>query len=168
MIFCCCSVVATPTDHTYWPHPLTTPLPRCAQSGYTSRWYHLSAGQHFCNECFEYFYRRWVWLLQELCIVSDTPPLYSNKPGHNIFTTWTSIWDREAGDRISPGPKTFLMDQYLPVWVQCTEEECSKWRKLPPSIDLRHVKQDIVKCVDCTIPEDEVSSCPELLSHTCT
>lgn len=31
---------------------------RCAQDGHTSRWYHLSAGQHYCNECFEYFYRR--------------------------------------------------------------------------------------------------------------
>lgn len=82
--------------------------------------------------------------------------LCSNKPGHTIFTTWSSIWDREAGDRISPGPKTFLMDQYLPVWVQCTQEGCSKWRKLPPSIDLRHVRQDIVKCVDCSVPEDEV------------
>ena len=31
---------------------------RCAGGGHTSRWYHLSAGQHYCNECFEYFYRR--------------------------------------------------------------------------------------------------------------
>ena len=33
---------------------------RCAKDGNTSRWYHLSAGQHYCNECFEYFYRRFV------------------------------------------------------------------------------------------------------------
>ncbi len=71
--------------------------------------------------------------------------------------TWSAMWDREAGgDKLSPGPKTFLMDQYLPVWVQCTREGCGKWRKLPPSIDLRHVKQNIVKCTDCSIPEDEV------------
>jgi len=30
---------------------------RCAIDGFTSRWYHLSPGEHFCNECFEHFYR---------------------------------------------------------------------------------------------------------------
>ncbi len=66
------------------------------------------------------------------------------------------MWEREAGDRVPPGPKPFLIDQYLPVWVQCTAQECRKWRKLPPSIDLHHVKQDIVKCSDCSIAQDEV------------
>lgn len=32
---------------------------RCAKNGYTSRWYHLSCGEHFCNECFDHYYRRW-------------------------------------------------------------------------------------------------------------
>ena len=50
----------------------------------------------------------------------------------------------------------FLVDQYLPVWVQCTVERCRKWRKLPPSIELHHVKQDIVRCNDCQKSEDEV------------
>ena len=50
----------------------------------------------------------------------------------------------------------FLVDQYLPVWVQCTVERCRKWRKLPPSIELHHVKQDIVRCNDCQRSEDEV------------
>lgn len=112
---------------------------RCAKGGYTSRWYHISAGQHFCNECFEYFYR-------------------SNKPGNDIFLKWCSVWEQEAGDRVPPGPKTFLIDQYLPVWVQCTSTECRKWRKLPPSIDLHHVKQDIVKCSNCSIPQDTIVS----------
>lgn len=93
---------------------------------------------------------------------------HSNKPGHTIFLTWSSIWEKEAGDRINPGPKTFLMDQYLPVWVQCTQEGCGKWRKLPPSIDLRHVKQNIVKCTDCSIPEDEVRGCVCLVSNMCS
>lgn len=31
---------------------------RCAKNGYTSRWYHLSCGEHFCNECFDHYYRR--------------------------------------------------------------------------------------------------------------
>ena len=33
-------------------------LLRCAKNGYTSRWYHLSCGEHFCNECFDHYYRR--------------------------------------------------------------------------------------------------------------
>lgn len=112
---------------------------KCARGGYTSRWYHITAGQHFCNECFDYFYR-------------------SNKPGHDIFLKWNGVWEQEAGDRVPPGPKTFLIDQYLPVWVQCTAPDCRKWRKLPPSIDLHHVKQEIVKCSDCSIPQDEIVS----------
>lgn len=80
----------------------------------------------------------------------------SNKPGHSIFLKWSSVWEQEAGDRIPPGPKAFLIDQYLPVWVQCTAPDCRKWRKLPPSIDLHHVKQEIVKCSNCSIPQDLV------------
>ena len=48
------------------------------------------------------------------------------------------------------------MDLYLPFWVQCAVPGCGKWRKLPASIDLRHVRQDIVKCLNCDQPEDEV------------
>ena len=33
---------------------------RCAGAGYTSRWYHMSDGEHFCNACFDYMYRRSV------------------------------------------------------------------------------------------------------------
>lgn len=80
----------------------------------------------------------------------------SNKPGNNVFLKWSQIWERESGDRIPAGPKAFLIDQYLPVWVRCTAESCRKWRKLPPSIDLRHVKQDIVKCSNCIYDQDEV------------
>ena len=84
------------------------------------------------------------------------PCYYSNKPGNNVFLKWSQIWERESGDRIPAGPKAFLIDQYLPVWVRCTAETCRKWRKLPPSIDLRHVKQDIVKCSNCIYGQDEV------------
>ena len=77
---------------------------------------------------------------------------------NNVFLKWSQIWERESGDRIPAGPKAFLIDQYLPVWVRCTAETCRRWRKLPPSIDLRHVKQDIVKCSNCIYPQDEVCS----------
>lgn len=36
---------------------------RCAKNGYTSRWYHLSCGEHFCNECFDHYYRRFVLMI---------------------------------------------------------------------------------------------------------
>ena len=81
---------------------------------------------------------------------------HSNKPGNTLFLQWNSIWEQEAGDRVSAGAKMFLVDQYLPVWVQCTVEGCRKWRKLPPSIELHHVKQEIVRCSDCQRKEDEV------------
>ena len=69
---------------------------------------------------------------------------------------WSILWEREAGEGITPGPKVFLIDQYLPVWVQCTLPECRKWRKLPPAIDLHHVSQEMVKCSSCQVPQDEV------------
>ena len=81
---------------------------------------------------------------------------HSNKPGNTLYTQWCTVWEREAGDSIAAGPKMFLVDQYLPIWVQCTVEGCQKWRKLPPSIELHHVKQEIVRCSSCQQPEDEV------------
>lgn len=51
-----------------------------------------------------------------------------------------------------------MADMWLPVWVQCTNEGCGHWRKLPAHIELHHVKLDVVKCSDCSLPEDPVSS----------
>ena len=31
---------------------------RCVGNGFTYRWYHLSFGEHICNMCFEWAYRR--------------------------------------------------------------------------------------------------------------
>ena len=89
-----------------------------------------------------------------LSLVLYCPP--SNKPGNAIYNNWSLLWEREAGERVAPGAKMFIVDQYLPVWVQCTVESCQRWRKLPPAIELHHVKQDIVKCTNCSKPEDEV------------
>lgn len=80
----------------------------------------------------------------------------SNKAGNVIYNSWCTLWERESGECVAPGAKMFLVDQYLPIWVQCTLETCLHWRKLPPAIELHHVKQDIVKCSDCSRPEDEV------------
>eukprot|EP00731_Ephydatia_muelleri_P010985 Em0005g1571a len=110
---------------------------RCAKAGYTARWNHLSLGQHFCNECFEHFYRK-------------------NKPGYPSYARWCARWERESGDIISASPKPFFADLHLPFWVQCGQPGCGKWRKLPANIDLCHVRQDIVKCLNCDQPEEEL------------
>lgn len=110
---------------------------RCAKTGYTSRWYHLSVGQHYCNECFEHFYRK-------------------NKPGYPSYARWCARWERESGDIVSTSPKAFFVDLHLPFWVRCGQLGCGKWRKLPANIDLCHVRQDIVKCLNCDLPEEEL------------
>ncbi|KAF6109298.1 lysine demethylase 1B [Phyllostomus discolor] len=68
---------------------------RCAKNGYTSRWYHLSCGEHFCNECFDHYYR-------------------SHKDGYDKYTTWKKIWT--SNGKTEPSPKAFMADQQLPYW----------------------------------------------------
>ena len=50
-------------------------LHRCAGSGYTSRWYHTSAAEHYCNECFDYYYRWWV--LKKLSVVGHVSEMWT-------------------------------------------------------------------------------------------
>uniref|UniRef100_A0A8D2J6Q3 L-amino-acid oxidase n=1 Tax=Varanus komodoensis TaxID=61221 RepID=A0A8D2J6Q3_VARKO len=88
---------------------------RCAKNGYTSRWYHLSCGEHFCNECFDHYYR-------------------SHKDGYEKYTAWKRIWT--SNGKSEPSPKAFMADQQLPYWVQCTKPECGKWRQLTKEIQL--------------------------------
>ncbi|KAM9666810.1 lysine-specific histone demethylase 2 isoform 4-T5 [Trichechus inunguis] len=88
---------------------------RCAKNGYTSRWYHLSCGEHFCNECFDHYYR-------------------SHKDGYDKYTTWKKIWTRNG--KTEPSPKAFMADQQLPYWVQCTKPGCRKWRQLTKETQL--------------------------------
>ncbi|TRY56568.1 hypothetical protein DNTS_008400 [Danionella cerebrum] len=80
---------------------------RCASNGYTSRWYHLSCGEHFCNECFDHFYR-------------------SHKEGFEIFSNWKKLWS--SNGKSEPSLKAFMADQQLPYWGQCSL--CGKWRQL--------------------------------------
>ncbi|XP_074003049.1 lysine-specific histone demethylase 2 isoform X4 [Numenius arquata] len=88
---------------------------RCAKNGYTSRWYHLSCGEHFCNECFDHYYR-------------------SHKDGYEKYTAWKRIWT--SNGKSEPSPKAFMADQQLPYWVQCTKPDCGKWRQLTKEIQL--------------------------------
>uniref|UniRef100_A0A671YT42 [histone-H3]-N(6),N(6)-dimethyl-L-lysine(4) FAD-dependent demethylase n=1 Tax=Sparus aurata TaxID=8175 RepID=A0A671YT42_SPAAU len=88
---------------------------RCAKNGYTSRWYHLSCGEHFCNECFDHYYR-------------------SHKDGYETFAAWKKTWT--SNGKSEPSLKAFMADQQLPFWVQCTKPECRKWRQLTKEIQL--------------------------------
>ncbi|XP_077348380.1 lysine-specific histone demethylase 2 [Lithobates pipiens] len=129
---------------------------RCAKNGYTSRWYHLSCGEHFCNECFDHYYR-------------------SHKDGYDIYASWKRIWT--SNGKSEPSPKAFMADQQLPYWVQCTKPECGKWRQLTKEIHLTIQMAKTYKCGmklnnsikaegpdQCSMPEDlrvsEVSTQP--------
>uniref|UniRef100_A0ABI7YZ54 Lysine demethylase 1B n=2 Tax=Felis catus TaxID=9685 RepID=A0ABI7YZ54_FELCA len=76
---------------------------RCAKNGYTSRWYHLSCGEHFCNECFDHYYR-------------------SHKDGYDKYTTWKKIWT--SNGKTEPSPKAFMADQQLPYWPETSDHCC--------------------------------------------
>ncbi|XP_073534930.1 lysine-specific histone demethylase 2 isoform X1 [Phyllobates terribilis] len=129
---------------------------RCAKNGYTSRWYHLSCGEHFCNECFDHYYR-------------------SHKDGYDKYSTWKRTWT--SNGKSEPSPKAFMADQQLPYWVQCTKPECGKWRQLTKEIQLTLQMAKTYRCGmklnnvlkaegsdHCSMPEDlrvsEVSTQP--------
>ncbi|XP_031215428.1 lysine-specific histone demethylase 1B isoform X1 [Mastomys coucha] len=100
---------------TAYPVCFASASERCAKNGYTSRWYHLSCGEHFCNECFDHYYR-------------------SHKDGYDKYTAWKRVWT--SNGKTEPSPKAFMADQQLPYWVQCTKPECGKWRQLTKEIQL--------------------------------
>ncbi|ESO09302.1 hypothetical protein HELRODRAFT_190449 [Helobdella robusta] len=88
---------------------------RCAAycGGATSRWYHISIGEHYCNDCFDMFYR-------------------SNKEGNEQFTLWKKICSMSGMSDASV--KMFVVDKFLPYWLRCNE--CFKWRMLPKETDI--------------------------------
>jgi hypothetical protein len=45
---------------------------------------------------------------------------------------WKRIWS--ANGRTEANLKTFLVDQYLPYWLQCNR--CSKWREVLRDTDV--------------------------------
>uniref|UniRef100_I3K8G9 [histone-H3]-N(6),N(6)-dimethyl-L-lysine(4) FAD-dependent demethylase n=1 Tax=Oreochromis niloticus TaxID=8128 RepID=I3K8G9_ORENI len=115
---------------------------RCAKNGYTSRWYHLSCGEHFCNECFDHYYR-------------------SHKDGYETFASWKKVWT--SNGKSEPSLKAFMADQQLPYWVQCTKPDCRKWRQLTKEIQLTAslaatyrcgMKFNNIKPDQCSQPED--------------
>ncbi|EEC20158.1 amine oxidase, putative, partial [Ixodes scapularis] len=121
---------------------------RCCGDGYTSRWNHISSEEHFCNECFDYYYR-------------------TTKPGYQEYLRWRQHWGRNA--RVEASLRYFMGDQILPFWAQCTR--CHKWRRLPKGDDLTPEVVETFTCSDiptyddseskiedCDIPEDPDAS----------
>uniref|UniRef100_A0AAZ3SLI0 CW-type domain-containing protein n=1 Tax=Oncorhynchus tshawytscha TaxID=74940 RepID=A0AAZ3SLI0_ONCTS len=118
---------------------------RCAKNGYTSRWYHLSCGEHFCNECFDHYYR-------------------SHKDGYETYASWKRVWT--GNGKSEPSLKAFMADQQLPYWVQCTKPDCGKWRQLTKEIQLTASLAATYRCGmkfnnvktegpdQCSLPED--------------
>uniref|UniRef100_A0A6Q2Y355 CW-type domain-containing protein n=1 Tax=Esox lucius TaxID=8010 RepID=A0A6Q2Y355_ESOLU len=118
---------------------------RCAKNGYTSRWYHLSCGEHFCNECFDHYYR-------------------SHKDGYETYASWKRVWT--SNGKSEPSLKAFMADQQLPYWVQCTKSDCGKWRQLTKDIQLTASLASTYRCGmkfnnvktegpdQCCLPED--------------
>ncbi|KAH3748720.1 lysine-specific histone demethylase 2-like [Dreissena polymorpha] len=85
----------------------------CCGNGYTSRWYHITAGEHFCNECFEHFYR-------------------SYKDGYDIYMSWKRLWTQYGNTDHSI--RSYMVDQVLPYWVECNL--CHKWRSVFRETDI--------------------------------
>ncbi|XP_041360495.1 lysine-specific histone demethylase 1B-like [Gigantopelta aegis] len=136
--------------HSRMPICFANATNRCAGNGYTSRWYHISDGEHFCNECFEHFYR-------------------SYKEGYSVFEKWKHVWSTQG--TTEPTHRVFMCDQFLPYWVQCNLSSCRKWRQLsreasltPEFINkyvcgmsLLGVKKE-KQFAACCIPEDDRAS----------
>ncbi|KAL3208582.1 hypothetical protein MRX96_038988 [Rhipicephalus microplus] len=108
---------------------------RCCGDGYTSRWYHLSSGEHFCNECFDYYYR-------------------NTKPGYTEYWNWREHWSRNA--RSEASLRLFMADQVLPFWAQCVR--CRKWRCLPKGDDLTSQVVDSFTCSDIPSYDDSTNA----------
>uniref|UniRef100_A0A8C2JPZ6 Lysine demethylase 1B n=1 Tax=Cyprinus carpio TaxID=7962 RepID=A0A8C2JPZ6_CYPCA len=118
---------------------------RCARNGYTSRWYHLSCGEHFCNECFDHYYR-------------------SHKDGYETFSCWKRVWT--SNGKSEPSLKAFMADQQLPYWVQCTNADCRKWRQLSKETQLTAALASSYRC-GMKLSSVTVSSAPLTGSDAC-
>ncbi|CAL1538712.1 unnamed protein product [Lymnaea stagnalis] len=117
---------------------------RCAGSKWTSRWYHVTLGEHYCNECFDHFYR-------------------SHKPGYAEFDKWKRNWSSKA--RTEPGITQYMVDQILPYWVQCRVSSCGKWRQLSRDLDLT---PEFIDTFQCGMTTTQSNATKKMKHNTCT
>ncbi|XP_063690523.1 lysine-specific histone demethylase 2-like [Bolinopsis microptera] len=95
----------------------------CSVSTKSARWYHVSDTEHFCNSCFEYFYR-------------------PQKKGYTNYFNWKLRW--QVNSQCEPGVKLYFTEEVLPYWIRCSE--CRKWRKLDQDKKLVETPQDTWTC----------------------
>lgn len=116
-----CEKSGCPADR---PECFSNATEGCCGNGYTSRWYHLSDGEHFCNECFDHYYR-------------------SHKEGFPIYEQWKRDWNNNS--QTEANLKIFMAERILPYWVKCCD--CSKWRQYP--LTEGDLKKDMVETWTC-------------------
>lgn len=104
----------------------------------SSRWYHISCAEHYCNECFDLYYR-------------------STKSGNFTYTEWKKVWTNSCSREANI--KLFFTDILLPYWVQCID--CNKWREVPADMEVDETFIDKFTCSYdslnvCDLPESKV------------
>ncbi|KAK3782439.1 hypothetical protein RRG08_033080 [Elysia crispata] len=104
---------------------------RCTGNKYTSRWYHISAGEHYCNDCFEYLRGRRGFSGDQ-------------DRGPKDYEAWRALWSSKAQRNASVSG--YLVDQVLPFWARC--QTCGKWRQLPRGFQ---VTPNIQSSFTCTV-----------------
>ncbi|PAA92271.1 hypothetical protein BOX15_Mlig019979g2, partial [Macrostomum lignano] len=81
----------------------------------TSRWYHLSRWEHYCNACFELCYRGRL----------------ANEWAPSWVAQLRSAWLR--AECRQPSPRELLANAALPYWASC--RDCGRWRQLDTGSD---------------------------------
>uniref|UniRef100_H2YJH2 CW-type domain-containing protein n=1 Tax=Ciona savignyi TaxID=51511 RepID=H2YJH2_CIOSA len=77
-------------------------------SGKSSRWYHVSLEEHYCN---------------------------GKNSGCDDFHEWKKAWmNNSKADANFKSLQTYISERQLPYWVQCTQ--CRHWRALTNDVDL--------------------------------
>ncbi|RUS72504.1 hypothetical protein EGW08_019732 [Elysia chlorotica] len=104
---------------------------RCTGNKYTSRWYHISDGEHYCNNCFEYLRGR-------------RGHTGDSDKGPEAYEAWRSVWSSRA--QRSASVSGYMVDCVLPHWARCLT--CGKWRQLPRGFQ---VSSEMLAGFTCTV-----------------
>lgn len=110
------------------------------------RWWHLSAGEHFCQNCRD--------------------GLAASRCSNASLLADFAHWLRQRPIRAQEAAQHFMAASKLPYWLCCAR--CSKWRQLPRRLEanctqpgwMASFRCDLLcpkakNC--CELPEDEVS-----------
>lgn len=100
----------------------------CEATGYSSRWYHLSLEEHYCNACFENYYR-------------------NKYEGFEEYHEWKRAWmNNSKADSNFKNISNYISEKQLPYWVLCTK--CDRWRQLGNEVE---ATTDIIRTYVCSM-----------------